>query len=147
MNDMNDAISSGSSGAEQFTPAPGAATGLFRSLTTLVATLLTVAQTRLELLTTELQEEVQRAAGLVVWAFVALLAGMIGLFMGALTVVFVYWDSHRVLAAVLATCAFFFFAGIAVSILMLKIHARPRFLDATLTELAKDGESLRNRTS
>jgi len=147
MSDMSDMNESMRSATEESAPAPGAATGLFRSLTTLVATLLTVAQTRLELLTTELQEEVQRAAGLVVWAFVALLAGMIGLFMGALTIVFIYWDTHRVLAAVLATCAFFFFAGIAVSILMLKINARPRFLDATLTELAKDGESLRNRTS
>ena len=36
--------------------------GLLRSLTRMLATLVALAQTRLELLTTELQEEVQRAA-------------------------------------------------------------------------------------
>jgi hypothetical protein len=30
-------------------------------------------------------------------------------------------------------------------VLVAKVNARPRFLDATLTELARDGESLRNK--
>ena len=38
------------------------AMGLFRSMGNLAATLVGIAHTRLELLTTELQEEVQRAA-------------------------------------------------------------------------------------
>jgi uncharacterized membrane protein YqjE len=127
------------------TTAPGAASGLFKSLTGLVATLVAIAQTRLELLTTELQEEVQRAAGLVVWAFVALLSAMIGLFLAGLTIVFVYWETNRVLAALLVTGGFFVIAAIAVLILIAKVNARPRFLDATLTELARDGESLKER--
>jgi uncharacterized membrane protein YqjE len=98
----------------------------------------------LELLTTELQEEVHRASGLVLWALIALFAVMIGLFFGGLTIVFVYWDTHRVLAAVLVTGAFFSFAALAVSILMIKIQSQRRFLDATLTELAKDTEALRS---
>jgi uncharacterized membrane protein YqjE len=125
--------------------APGAATGLFRSLTNLFATLLTLAQTRLELLTTELQEEVQRVVGLLIWGFVALLAGMVCLILGGLTVVIVYWDTYRVVAALSVTAVFFLIAGLAVFVLISKINARPRFLDATLTELARDGESLRNR--
>jgi uncharacterized membrane protein YqjE len=130
---------------ESAAPAPGAATGLFRSLTNLFATLVTLAQTRLELLTTELQEEVQRVAGLIIWAFVALLAGMIGLILGGLTIVFVYWDTHRVLAALLVTASFFVFALVAVLVLVAKMNSRPRFLDATLTELARDSKSLANR--
>jgi len=123
---------------------PGAATGLFRSLTNLAATLIGLAQTRLELLTTELQEEVQRAAGLVVWAFVALLAAMIALFFGGLTIVLAYWDTHRVLAALLVTAAFVVFAIVAVLAIVAKMNAHPRFLDATLTELAKDVDSLQS---
>jgi len=123
----------------------GAIGGLFKSVTNLAATLMSVAQTRLELLTTELQEEVQRAAGLVVWAFIALLSTMIALFMGGLTIVFVYWETNRVLAAVLVTSAFMLFAIVAVGFLISKMNSRPRFLDGTLTELAKDSESLRSR--
>jgi uncharacterized membrane protein YqjE len=125
--------------------APGFATGLFKSITNLASTLVVLAQTRLELLTTELQEEVQRAAGLVVWAFIALLAAMMGLFFGALTIVVVYWDEHRVLAASLITAAFLVFAAIAVLMLVAKANSRPRFLDATLTELAKDADSLKSK--
>ncbi len=142
---MNSPIAPDEESATVSDQAPGAATGLFRSLTNLVATLVTLAQTRLELLTTELQEEVQRAAGLVVWALVAMLAGMMGLIFGGLTVVFLYWDTHRVLAALLVTAALFAFAAIAVFMLVAKINARPRFLDATLTELAKDATSLNSQ--
>ena len=124
----------------------GAATGLFRSLLNLAATLVAIAQTRLELLTTELQEEVQRAAGAVVWALIALLAAMIGLLFGGLTVVFVYWDTHRVLAALLVTAAFVAIALSAVLVLVVKINSRPRFLDATLTELANDAKSMQGKS-
>jgi uncharacterized membrane protein YqjE len=129
----------------EFAHIPGAATGLFRSLTNLFATLVTLAQTRLELLTTELQEEVQRVVGLVVWGLVALLAGMIGLILGGLTIIFLNWETHRMLAALLVTATFFLIAAVAAMVLVTKVNARPRFLDATLTELARDGESLRNK--
>jgi uncharacterized membrane protein YqjE len=124
---------------------PGAATGLFRSLTNLAATLVALAQTRLELLTTELQEEVQRTVGLVIWSFIALLAVMIGLILGGLAIVFVYWDTHRVLAAVLVAAVFFVIAAIAILVLLAKVNGRPRFLDATLTELSRDSDSLKTR--
>lgn len=134
------------SGAEEAASgAPGAATGLFRSLTGLVATLVSIASTRLELLTTELQEEVQRASSLVIWALITLLMATIGLFLGGLTIVFVYWDTHRVLAALLVTSGFFILTIGAVMVLIVKINARPRFLDATLTELTKDSLALKNR--
>jgi uncharacterized membrane protein YqjE len=129
----------------EFAHVPGAATGLFRSLTNLFATLVTLAQTRLELLTTELQEEVQRVVGLVVWGLVALLAGMIGMILGGLTIIFLYWETHRMLAALLVTATFFLIAVVAVMVLAAKVNARPRFLDATLTELARDGASLRKK--
>ena len=131
--------------APESSHAPGVATGLFRSLTTLFATLLTLAQTRLELLTTELQEEVQRAAGLVVWSLVALVTVMMGLFMAGLTIVFAYWETNRVLAALMVSGGFVLMAGIAVFVLVAKINSRPRFLAATLTELAKDSDALKSR--
>ena len=119
------------------------AVGLFRSLGNLAATVVSIAHTRLELLTTELQEEVQRAAQLLLWAAVALLTGMLALFVGALTVIFYFWDTHRLLAALCITGLFATSAIVAVSVLYAKLHGKPPILDATLTELARDREQLR----
>ena len=64
--------------------------GLFKSLANLVATIIAIAQTRLELLTTDLQEEMHRVAEILVWTLIALLAALIGLFLGALAIIFVF---------------------------------------------------------
>jgi len=111
----------------------------------LLATAIAIAQTRLELLSTELQQEVHRAAEIMVWTLVALLAAGIGLFMLALVIVFAFWDTHRVLASVVVTGVFALIAASAGLVLRAKMRSRPRLLDATLTELAKDRASLMNR--
>ena len=49
--------------------------GLFDSVRRLLARVLALAQTRLELLTTELAIEVQRAVSVLLWAFMALFFG------------------------------------------------------------------------
>jgi len=121
--------------------------GLLRSLRNLLATVLAIAQTRLELISTELQQEIHRAAEILIWTAVALLAALIALFLLALVVVFVYWDTHRVLASVVVTSVFFLIAVVAALIMRAKIRSRPRLLDATLTELGKDRASLLRRGS
>jgi len=123
-------------------PAP-LAMGLFRSLGNLAATLVGIAHTRLELLTTELQEEVQRAAKVLLWAAVAMLASMLAAFLGALTIIFYFWETHRLLAALLITASFAAVAVLAMLMLHSKLHSKPPLLDATLTELARDREQLR----
>jgi len=117
--------------------------GLFQSLSGFFGTLVGVAHTRLQLLTTELQEEVHRTAQLLVWAFVALFAAMMALFLGALTVIFVFWDTHRLLASLLMTGVLLALAVTAALILQTKLKARPPLLDNTLAELAKDRDQLR----
>jgi len=121
------------------------ATGLFQSLNNFVATLVGIAHTRLQLLTTELQEEVQQVGQLLLWSFVALFAAMMGLFLAALTVIFVFWDTHRILAALLMTGAFVAISVVAAIVLVRKVNAKPPMLDATLAELAKDRDQLRSR--
>ena len=119
--------------------------GLLHSLTQVVATLVAMAQTRLELLTTELQEEIHRAAAVLLWAFVALFAAGIGLFLLALAAIFAYWDTHRVLVSALVTLAFFVIAAIAALCLRKQLRSRSRLLDATLSELARDKQRLDER--
>src|SRR5262245_41930914 len=119
--------------------------GLFHSLNNFIATLVAIAHTRLQLRTTELQEEVQSVGQMLVWSFVALFAAMMALFLGALTVIFVFWDTHRILAALLMTGAFLLIAAIAAIVLWRKVQNRQPMLDATLAELAKDRDQLRAR--
>lgn len=119
--------------------------GLFKSLTNLVATVVGIVQTRVELLTTELQEEMHRVAEILVWTVVALLAAGMGLFLAALAVIFVFWDTHRLLASVLVTAAFFGIAVVALVVLQAKLRSKPPMLDATLAELAKDREALKSK--
>jgi uncharacterized membrane protein YqjE len=123
----------------------GAPGGLFRSVSNLLATLIGIAQTRFELLTTELQEEIQHAAGLLVWGFIALLAAGVGLVFVGVTVIVIYWESSRVSAAIWVTGGFLALAAIAVTVLLTKVRSKPRLLDATRTELAKDRAELESR--
>ena len=112
--------------------------GLFRSLSGLLTTLVAFVQTRLELLSVEIEEEIHRAAGVLIWASLALFLGGIGLLMAGFTVIIAFWDSHRLLAAVLVTLAFFILAGLAVLALRNHLRVKPRLLDATRAELEKD---------
>lgn len=127
----------------QSEPQSPLAAGLLRSLGNLSATLVGIAHTRLELLTTELQEEVHRAAHLLLWAAIALLAGMLALFLGALSVIFYYWDTYRLLASLLVTGVFATLTLLAVGVLFARLHSKPPLLEGTLAELAQDRDQLR----
>jgi uncharacterized membrane protein YqjE len=116
--------------------------GLIGSLKNVLSTLVAIAQTRLEIISTELQEEVGRAADLLLWAFVALFAAGIGLFLGALVLIFAFWDTHRVLVSVLVMGFFFLLALVAVLVLRTKLKRRPRLFEATIAEFTRDREHL-----
>ncbi len=122
---------------------PGPISSLFRSIAKLAATFVAIAYTRLELLTTELQQEMYRVAEIMVWTLIAVLAAGIGLFMAALLVVFIFWDTHRVLASVLVTTMFFVITGFALVVLRLKLKNKPPLLEGTLHELATDAVHLK----
>ena len=122
---------------------PGPIASLFRSIARLASTFVAIAHTRLELLTTELQQEIYRVAEIMVWTVVALLAGAIGLFMAAIAIVLVFWDTHRLLAAVLVTSVFFLIAAAALLVLRAKIKSKPPLLEGTLAELATDATHLK----
>jgi uncharacterized membrane protein YqjE len=127
---------------EPVEPARGPIGGLFASLAKLLATAIGIAQTRLELLTTELQEEVHRVAEIMVYAVIALLAAGVGLFLLALVVIFAFWDTHRIVASIAVTSAVFLIAVVAALVLRAKIRTKPAMLNATIAELKKDRASL-----
>jgi uncharacterized membrane protein YqjE len=124
----------------------GAGTGpisaLIGSLKNALSTLIAIAQTRLEIVSTELQEEIGRAANLLLWAFVALFAAGMGLFVGALVLIFAFWETHRVLVSVLVMSFFFVLALSAALVLRAKLKSRPRLFEATIAEFSRDRDHL-----
>lgn len=122
---------------------PGPATNLLRSLVQLGGTLLAVAETRVELLTTELSEDLERGLRILLWAMVGLLAGILGLLLAGITVVIYFWDTHRIAAAVGVTAVFLIVSVVAGLAFRRHLNQKPRLLDATRTELRHDVTALR----
>lgn len=124
---------------------PQPTTGLFQSFSNFAGSLIAIAHTRLQLLTTELQEEVRQVGAILLWAFIAAFAAMLGLFLGALAVIFVFWETHRIAASLAMIAVFVGIAIVAALVLAKKLRSKPPLLDDTLAELAKDRDNLKAR--
>ena len=122
---------------------PGPATSLLRSVTQLCGTLLAMLQTRVELLTTEISEDVERGVQILLWGLVAALAAVLALLLAGVTLILCFWDTHRLLAAVGVTVAFLVLSAVAAWVARSRLQERPRFLDASRTELVRDVAALR----
>lgn len=126
--------------------AKGPVAGLMASARNALSSLLGIAQTRLEIISTELQEEVERAAGLLVWAFIALFATGLALLVGSLVLIFAFWETHRVLVSLLIVGFFLLLAITAMLVLHSRLKNRPRPFDATLAEFQRDRDHLEGKT-
>jgi uncharacterized membrane protein YqjE len=126
-------------------PPQGHTPGMFESLRQLLVTLAGIAQTRLELLGTEVEEQVARLTAMLLWTFVSLFLAFTTVVLIAVAILIVFWDTNRILAAILLAAGF---AGLAL-ISWLRVRAlargRPHLFQATLEELAKDRDRLGER--
>lgn len=124
---------------------PAESRGLLDSLSTLAATLVGVAHTRLDLLSTEVEEARAHALSLLLGALAVLFCLGVGVVLAAILLVAVFWDSHRLL--VLGSLAgFFLAAGVAAWLFVLrKARTKPRLFAASLSELSKDRQHLASR--
>lgn len=114
-----------------------------RSVVRLGGTLLATVQTRVELLTTEVSEDLERGVRVLILAFVAALAAILALLLAGITIIVWFWDTHRIGAALGVTAAFLLMAVVAAWLARERLHAKPRLLDATRSELRRDVEALR----
>ena len=113
-------------------------TGLMESLKRLACTSLAIVQTRLQLLSNELEEERLRIAQMLLYGSVALL--FFGLAIMLLTAFFVvlFWDSHRLLVLCSFT-ALYFVAGLLVWNTLHRVaQEKSKLFSASLAELADD---------
>lgn len=117
--------------------------GLLNSLTVLAGSLVSIVHTRLELLSTDLEEDREHLLSLVILSLISLFSLMVGVVLGAILLVVIFWESHRLLALGLLA-GFFIFAGLAAcAFAVRKAKTKPRLFLASLLELFKDSEQLR----
>ncbi len=117
--------------------------GLFASLRSMVATLIELAQARLELVMVEIEEEVHRVALTLLWSVIGVFSAGLALLLLSLTIVIACWDSHRLLAAGGVTALFALLAAYAVWVVRRRLALRPRLLSGSLGELRRDAATLR----
>ena len=127
-------------------PGAGRAAGLLATLRRLLGTFTEVLQTRVELLSVELEEEWERARQLIVTQLVALFFLGIGFVLLTMFAVIALWETHRL--AVLGGFAIVYLAigVIAVLVARYKLRTKPRLFAATLAELEKDRQQLTKRS-
>jgi uncharacterized membrane protein YqjE len=117
--------------------------GLLHSIKHLAQTLLGAAQTRLEILATEIEEERVRLEQLLLFLLAAAFCLAMGIVLCVALVVLFYWETHR-LAAVGLLAAAFLAAGVVLGLILRdKAKTRPKPFAITRGELAKDRAMLR----
>jgi len=116
--------------------------GLLESLTRFASNFVAIAHTRLDLLSTDLEEERAHVFLLLVSVLAALFFIGVGVVLATILLVAAFWDTHRLL--VLGLLAGFFLAvGLAAGgVALHKARTKPRLFAASLSELHKDRQQL-----
>jgi len=118
--------------------------GLLGSVQRLIATLVETLETRIEIVATEFEEERERLRELVMFGFLAMFFGTLGLVLLTLFVVIQYWESYR-LAVVGGFAIVYLGVGIICgAILRRRLRERSRLFATTLSEMAKDRRAMQD---
>lgn len=115
---------------------------LLSSIKNLAATGASIAQTRLELLSVDVQVARSKFLQSLVMIISALFFLFFGLVMFALLIVIYSWESDRILALSLLTGAFISIGVILAAIVIQSLRTMPKLFEASIAELAKDAEEL-----
>jgi|SRR5450756_606105 uncharacterized membrane protein YqjE len=117
-------------------------TGLMESLERLAGTVLAIFQTRLELLSNEMEEERVRIEQMLLYGSVALYFFGLAIMLLTAFIVVLFWDSHRLLVLGGFT-ALFFVAGLLVLNELRRVaREKSKLFSASLAELADDRDRL-----
>jgi uncharacterized membrane protein YqjE len=118
---------------------------LLSALKNLVSAGASIAQTRLELISTDVQIARAQFLSLLVMVISALFFLFFGLVMLALLIVIYSWETDRILALSLLTASFLVIGFILGFVVLRSLKTMPRLFEATITELAKDRRELSDR--
>ena len=126
----------------------GESPGLFVSLRSFWSVLVAILYTRLDLVTSELQDEAIRLAKFIAAGLVSLLCFFTAFFWANFFVVALVWDTDYEFPVLGLIFALYLVAGIGLFFFARNlILSRPRFLSQTLAELRRDVEGLRQAVS
>jgi uncharacterized membrane protein YqjE len=119
--------------------------GLFASARSVLGALVDIGQTRLQLASTELEEEYLRLGQLLMYAAAGLFFLGVGIVLATLLLVLVFWDGPRTLVLSLAVLLYLAAgAGLALTVRR-KARSKPPLLATTLAELRRDRDALLSR--
>ena len=118
---------------------------LFSSLKNLVSTGVSIAQTRLELISTDVQIARAKFISLLVMIVFTLFFLFFGLVMLALLIVIYSWEADRIFALSLLTVGFLSVGVILALVVLRSLKTMPKLFEATITELSKDRQELSKR--
>lgn len=121
--------------------------GLLTSLKNLSSTLVALVYTRLDLLSTDLEEGRERLISLLISVFLSLFFLCFGVVLLAILVVVVFWDTHRLLVLCMLTGAFLFIGAILCIKTALALKNMPRMFAASMAELHKDQQHIHNENN
>jgi len=108
------------------------------SITRIVSTLVTMLQTRMELVTLELEEELVRFSTYFIVALIALFCAGVAISLLVFLIIALYWDEHRV-AVLLSLIGFFSLASVVIAAwLRSQFLNKPRLLEQSIGEFKKD---------
>lgn len=121
----------------------GAGPGLFASLRSFWSVLLAILYTRLDLCTTELQDQGIRVIKLLLAGLIAVVALVTAFFFANVWLIAAFWYTpYRLLVIGLIFAVYFFGGLIAVAVARNMVGAWPGFLSQTIKELRRDVEGL-----
>jgi len=115
---------------------------LLSSIKNLAATGASIAQTRLELLSVDVQIARTKFISLLVMIVCALFFLFFGLVMLSLLIVIYSWESDRMLALGLLTGGFLMIGIILALLIRQSLATMPKLFEASIAEFAKDREEL-----
>lgn len=124
------------------TETPKRSSGLLESIKNLSATLLAIGQTRLQLLSNDLEEERAWLTSMLVWTLIAFLCASLAVILATLLIVIMFWDTYRLTALGTMTGIFMLGAGYAWRVVCNMARSKPRLFSASIAELSKDREHL-----
>jgi uncharacterized membrane protein YqjE len=115
---------------------------LLSSIKNLFSTGTSIAQTRLELISVDVQIARTKLISLLVMIVSALFFLFFGLVMLALLIVIYSWESDRMMALGLLAGTFLSIGLILALLIMQSLRTMPKLFEASIAELAKDREAL-----
>ena len=117
--------------------------GIFGSTKHLLHRFVALVHRRAELFTTELEEEITRLVGVLLWSFVGVQCAIIGLTLVAVAVLLFVPDGARPWVATALAALFLGIATLGAVSIKKIIKGKTRPFDASLRELEKDREHLK----